>query len=243
LDVLHRKKSWLSDPSWKKIPWRHTKKTPKDTLTDIVIEIPGVLEEIDRFQLSRCGQNSRASLHDPAIQARIQDLENELNGWYQQNNPIISSERLASDDISVAVAHVMSAYWATKLLLLGIRQVDKSARVTKSYETDLQEIRENIFLLLPQLVGPQSGLFGRHIAAYPAGILQRSYGSQAMCDTLDEDKKRLLLLFESSQTDIISSFMDSMDNAVKNYAGTDATDFQDYPWVTFMPDSGASAEA
>lgn len=47
LAIRSRKKSVLSNPDWKTIPWEQHAKTQKDKLLDILIEIPTLLEESD----------------------------------------------------------------------------------------------------------------------------------------------------------------------------------------------------
>ncbi|KAL5041618.1 hypothetical protein BDW71DRAFT_211954 [Aspergillus fruticulosus] len=45
-----RARSPLNDPEWKTVPWTYIAKTPKDLLTDIFVEIPSLLADLDELR-------------------------------------------------------------------------------------------------------------------------------------------------------------------------------------------------
>ncbi|KAM7210273.1 hypothetical protein V8F06_014352 [Rhypophila decipiens] len=74
--ILQRKKLVLSDPSWKTVPWKVTPKNLKDVLVDVLVDMPGLVEEFD------------------AMIQSLRDLESHITSSAQQDAAVISAATL-----------------------------------------------------------------------------------------------------------------------------------------------------
>ncbi|KAK2800324.1 hypothetical protein FQN51_006232 [Onygenales sp. PD_10] len=90
--ILARKRTLLSSPEWKTIPWLHHPKSLRDKLLDILVDIPTLYEEIDILNAlssppTDVHRNSETqtqfnSLHHSLLTS-CWALDNLLDKWYQ----------------------------------------------------------------------------------------------------------------------------------------------------------------
>ncbi|KAK2811677.1 hypothetical protein FQN50_002023 [Emmonsiellopsis sp. PD_5] len=90
--LLARKKTPLSSPEWKTIPWLHHPKSLRDKLLDILVDIPTIYEEVDILNAlssrpTNVHRNSETqtkfnSLHHSLLTS-CWALDSRLDEWYQ----------------------------------------------------------------------------------------------------------------------------------------------------------------
>ncbi|KAL3483435.1 hypothetical protein BJX62DRAFT_249473 [Aspergillus germanicus] len=137
LGVGRRKRSPFSDSKWMTAPWKNTPKSPLDELSDILVQIPGILEELDTIQARPVSITERGSTTSDPNRTRVVDLlekcsrlEKALLTWrdtmrdalrtydhihYSEtnNNPLPTPQV----DREFAVLHMSCLYWSCSILL------------------------------------------------------------------------------------------------------------------------------
>ncbi|KAL3488017.1 hypothetical protein BJX62DRAFT_253613 [Aspergillus germanicus] len=143
LGVGRRRRSPFSDSDWMTAPWRKTPKSPLDKLTDILVQIPGLLEELDVIRgraIPASGSNERGSATSDTNKPRVDlllgkcnRLEKALLAWKDtmrdelqtydhihytsDTNPINNPLPTPQVDRDFAVLHMSCLYWSGSILL------------------------------------------------------------------------------------------------------------------------------
>ncbi|KAK4207284.1 Sterigmatocystin biosynthesis regulatory protein [Rhypophila decipiens] len=129
--ILQRKKLVLSDPSWKTVPWKVTPKNLKDVLVDVLVDMPGLVEEFDAMiqslrdlesHITSSAQQdaaviSAATLRDGFLQ-KCWEGDRQLLDWSQHGLDNHGQDLV----IQIAQVHGMSLYWTTALVLYTMMQ-------------------------------------------------------------------------------------------------------------------------
>ncbi len=79
-----RRKTFLTDPDWKNIPWNHGSKTTDDELLDLMAQMPALFVDADAIPAMPPGEAVLARL---ALINRSWDLYAELERWYEEAQP------------------------------------------------------------------------------------------------------------------------------------------------------------
>ncbi|KAG9506415.1 hypothetical protein J7337_003398 [Fusarium musae] len=170
-EIHNRKRSAFDTPGWKSIPWSTVPKTPKDELVDILLEIPGLLEDLEREAADATQQES---LHKQ-LQERCRICREDLRNWCNSlgdasvsfaeeliSIPATQDSSLSPEDF--AMAHLGMIYWATCSLLYQIMADDTTAwlycrkvllMVPFFQRPDMGAIFIN-FVGFPDIYGPKS---------------------------------------------------------------------------------------
>lgn len=171
-----RKRSPLSSPEWKTIPWQTIPKTPKDLVIDILIETPGLLEDLDVFEAQR-DPDTRAALRQDLIN-KCWALESELAAW--RTTVQITSPTYALDVLKapfsmdlLAAAHVMSMYWAACIVIYNTLE-----RLLPAHEAaDLpphmnpQIYFRRVAEAATFMMHPSSGIYGTQLTHFPSSLV------------------------------------------------------------------------
>src|SRR3569833_2548936 len=149
-------------------------KLPKDHLIDILADVPGLLQDVDRLQ--DCDDEKKARELKDDLELRCRLLGVVLNAWHKIHAPneqyrILvhgGKEPHTADDL--AVVYVMSLAWAAAILLHGVLRTlgVHPDRLTKQSHTRfcLREIAKCTRCFLH----PSMGAFGKEMAVFPLGL-------------------------------------------------------------------------
>lgn len=169
----------LSNPEWKSIPWQEIPKNLKDILVDVLVDIPGLVEDFDNMRL--CTDASRqATLRLELIQ-KCWDCDRQLLAWLTLLRHLVSpgdhpgpgpppgplSEDLV---IHVAQVHGMSLFWTTSLVLYSILQMASGPQANLPERTNPTYYARKLVEAITTLLNPKAGLYGQQSAALPLEI-------------------------------------------------------------------------
>ena len=204
--MMNRKRSFLSSYEWKTIPWCGLEKTPKDTLMDVLVDIPELLEELDALYSLCYTETSSNRYH--AFLGRITDFERELQSWYDHTseaNPWLSTDTLLShNEVGLAAAHLKAVYWTARLVLVNIRGLPQFPYNEAFEHTNAETLQAKIMPLLARLTENHSGWFGKQAAVFPGGAVRCLI--KGISNKVERDSKMgmLIMLFRGMQSTAIS---------------------------------------
>ncbi|SPN99696.1 uncharacterized protein DNG_02547 [Cephalotrichum gorgonifer] len=171
-----RKRSELNRPEWKTIPWRDISKTPKDLLVDILLDTPGLLEDLDVLKASPYGE-VRDALRREIIR-NCWACDEQLSAWRAAvgiRDPAYAFEIPESPTFSIdllAAAHIMTIYWTTSVIVYStLRTLCPSPASPHPPHTDPGLYCRRIAETIPILLHPDSGVYGAQMANLPAAIV------------------------------------------------------------------------
>ncbi|KAM7185206.1 hypothetical protein V8F33_012549 [Rhypophila sp. PSN 637] len=219
--MVKRQRCPLSTPAWKTVPFTHTRKTYKDALLDVFVDIPGLLEDLDDLRLTQ--DPSSASQHDKrvGILKECWRLDRELLRWFDKYGPRrqiqeLRERRFRNQDPSLsdaATAHIMGIYWAVCILVYSTLQsvlalhnggIDEAALPERM---ELKQYCRHIADIAEVLLHPSTGVFGLHSTALPVGVALRYLNSVDEPDfgeLMSPEKRRLLGLLDGDQWRVAS---------------------------------------
>jgi hypothetical protein len=211
--LLTRKKSPLSNPEWKTVPWSEIPKTPKDLLIDIFVEMPTLLEDLDRI---------RECLDPPSQRHLRRELvrkcwahATELVDWRARlgiADPIYNGDADPppfSLDL-LAVSHLLCLNWSICLTVYSTLRIASGFQTILPKHTELRPYARKIAEALSVLLHPDSGADGVHVGSYPAAAAL-TYLNFADGATPSEEKRRILDAFRRSAHGItVDRFITSM---------------------------------
>jgi len=182
-----------------------------DRLIDILIEIPGLLEMIDKMKEME-GRDVNDELLEK-LRVELSRLNELLQQWHTSFQellvePVRDAHQCGLHD--PARAHITVIYWLTNLRLwdaLAHSPVDLD-----SVEETIDPLMcaSTILKILPSLLSAESGLFGNHIAAFPLGVAMKYLRTSA---TGGEVVKHMEEFLQSAQMRDILKFISSLSSA------------------------------
>jgi hypothetical protein len=119
-----RKKTVLSDQEWKTTSWNYYRKTPKDKLIDVLVEMPTLLEEFDVLQL--CDDPDKQGFFRRKLIDSYWLCDTQLTEWFSalfpqtELRPKKPGSSILIDATDLGSAHIMTLYWATCIILYSI---------------------------------------------------------------------------------------------------------------------------
>lgn len=207
LDMMNRKRSFLSSHEWKTIPWQGIDKTPKDTLLDILVDIPELLEGLDALYSLDHNVKKRNHLRHSFLE-RLMELERELQEWYEQTSHtdpwICVDAPHPHNEVGLAAAHLMTLYWTGRVALFNIRLLPIFPSDKAQDLVDAAILKERIMPLIARLTEEKSGWFGRQAAAFPGGAANCMFSKIDDERQRDLEVERLTQMFGNMQSTAIS---------------------------------------
>lgn len=173
------------------MPWRDIPKTPKDLLIDVLVELPGLLEDVDS-----CHPRKDVRFE---LEQRCWAYDEQLRQWRAGLGIINADYTLKLDDISsysfdlIAAVHLMCLYWTTCIILYStLRSVcEPSHHASLPIHTDPRPYCRRIARAVSVLLHPQSGVHGALLTNFPVSVtlhyLNAKYGG------VDLEEKRIML--------------------------------------------------
>ncbi|OAG12268.1 uncharacterized protein CC84DRAFT_94965 [Paraphaeosphaeria sporulosa] len=206
--LANRKATFLSKPEWISGPWKSRHKDVVDTAFDILVKIPGVLEEWDLI-------STRTSTGEALRRARVfrdqcSKVDHELSMWYSSFISVLAhahpveaeallngtdrpAQQTMIPDILAKVGlhhlHAMMIYWTTCMILHAtIDLVDDFFPMATSFGSEAPRLRG--FQIIKYLIclahsakyflGSEMGLLGPLIISYTGtGLIRTLYAHQA----------------------------------------------------------------
>ena len=215
-----RKRSVLSYVEWKTVPWRHQRKSPKDLLIDILVDIPSLLEDVDIMQACK-DANSKEEQRQRLL-GRCYLFDRRLAEWYSSqwpdgtsppsyrpNTPLGEVCSLKLEDLSSA--HLMTLYWSTCLALYITMPLVLGAGDALPEHADPRIYILKITDTLPLLLHRDVGVFRLHLATFPMGVVYKCLQAMAP-DEMVEQRIILAKLFEQPESVTMSKFISSMES-------------------------------
>ncbi|XEU97564.1 hypothetical protein FSHL1_002850 [Fusarium sambucinum] len=124
--VTERKRSFFSEEDWMLLPWKNRKKSPLDLLTDVLVQIPGLLQDLD---LLRDLDPSEVETYEAAekLVRQCLQLERILVKWkdimpdafHLLDSTVVGRRELPSlqTDEDIAVLQPSYLYWSCCIIL------------------------------------------------------------------------------------------------------------------------------
>lgn len=179
-------------------PWKDTTKSPLDRLTDILIQVPGLLEELDTLRTRPvAGRNPRAWKNlldkctriEKALIAWRVPMGDELRTYdYTHSDPLPAPQV----DRDFAVLHMSCLYWSCSILLyttihMATNEADQnpffacfstipfSSQGCPNYHNERNPTlhAHRIIHAIPLSHGPYAGGYGALCSTFPLGMALR----------------------------------------------------------------------
>ncbi|CAH0047032.1 unnamed protein product [Clonostachys solani] len=216
-----RKPSPLAQQEWKTIPWKTIQKTSRDSLLDIMIELPGIYAEVDSIDACK-NQNVQKARRRQLI-ARCWSLSNDLQGWEAvSGRPMLefaecvleSGNQTRSDPLSpenLSKGILILIYWAVCIMLYDVLQNEadlysfssKARKIWPHFTEPLVYCRK-MAALLPCFLNPDTST--NYLILYPVGIALQ-YQLRIDKGTLSEEQTALMQAFTGNVGKTAMAFM------------------------------------
>lgn len=213
-----RKKSFLTEPDWKKLPWRGVQKSPKDLLLDVLVDVPTIFEAMDI--MSRCEDSKLKANYKERLYKEYVLLERRLRLWHKRFSPVLDifeKSFIIQDGVkpqSLAAAHVLTLYWATCVIIYGL--VGK-VLMAQGCEEELFEGKyvdpgtfcQDILKIIPLFLHCSTGIFRVHLATPPISV-SMIYLYSLPPEEMKEEKALLLRYLQDPSCATMRKFLGSM---------------------------------
>ncbi|KAK7728190.1 hypothetical protein SLS57_002660 [Botryosphaeria dothidea] len=212
--IRARKRTVLSNPEWKEIPWLAIPKTPKDALLDIMVEIPTVTETLDRIETLQTPEE-KYQLANKVLQM-CWTLDMQLTEWVLNMNFVAN---LDLDNLGhveetgdLAVGQLIYLYWVTCIMVTSTLRSANGARAEPQnlpVRIDPRLYARKIARSASYFFGPERGIWCAHASSFPIGI-----ALSVLTDPTNQDENdRELIMSVFSQGEMgatIGKFLNSM---------------------------------
>jgi hypothetical protein len=212
--MLARKRTFLSEPEWKTVPWSEIEKNPRDYLLDILVDVPSILEGISA--LSKCEQPQQREKNRKLLRKAMQGITTRLLEWNAKYEVPIIPESVTSElpaTVSaeeLAAAHVMSLYWASCIRMFNIHRKLLGPGERPEHRLSPDQLCKDLVRAIRLFLHPSVGLFRQNITPFPMSTAIEHIRSVDRHKMAIERK----ILFESlarPECRLIRDFMMSLD--------------------------------
>ncbi len=166
----------LSTPEWKSTPWQVIPKNLKDVLVGVLIDIPGLLEDLDNMR--SCDNASRQAALRLRLIQKCWEHDRRLLQWCglvcRGENPSKHAfpESRGRDIVTyVAIIHGMSLFWITCLILYSTLQMASEPQACLPERTDPNHYARKLTEVISILLQPSAGLYGLQSMSLPLEIV------------------------------------------------------------------------
>jgi hypothetical protein len=208
-----RKKTVLSNPEWKNIPWREIPKTPKDFLIDILVEMPTLLEDLDIAKDS--SDLESRELQRRELENSCWDFEKKLVDWRTKVGVAESTYTLDVNHMPVsldlvAASQIMCLYWSICIIVYNTLRIMSGPQANLPSHTDPRLYCRRIAEAIPVLLHPLSGAYGVHMVGFPVALTLR-YLDAVDGQAVSEEKLMILDVFtKSGHGKLVDRFISSI---------------------------------
>jgi hypothetical protein len=152
----------LGSPEWKSIPWQKTPKDLKDILVDVLVDMPGLVEEFDNMRL--CHETGKQETLRLKLLEGCWEHDRRLLGWLdllqRLINPVNRPQETRDPVTHVAQVHGMGLFWVTSLVLYSILWEVSSSKETPPERANPLLYARHLVDAIHILLQPSSGLYG-----------------------------------------------------------------------------------
>ncbi len=173
--MLRRKQLALSTPEWKSIPWQSIPKNLKDVLVDVLVDMPGLIQEFDEMQL--CTEPSNQAERRVKLIDKCWEHDRQLLNWsslvFREVNPGTQpcTDPLSVDLVTrIAQVHGMSLFWTTSLILYSIFHMAAGPEEDLPDRMNPMSHALQLADAISILLQPTAGLYGQQSAALPLEV-------------------------------------------------------------------------
>jgi hypothetical protein len=201
----------LSTPEWKIIPWLEIPKDPKDNLLDLLLDMPGLLEDLDK--MASCVDRIEKDRLRQDLVARCWVYDTQLRTWLAATSPSTGDcaqvyrqpeiDHVSYEDISLTYA--FQTFWTACLLLYTTLRLASDPQATLPEYTDPQIYVHNITVTTPTLLNPSSGIYGQYIMILPFALALKYAESMA------KQQDMLMKVTEGPQGEVVKGFLHRLD--------------------------------
>lgn len=213
-----RKRSVFSSPEWKSVPWSTRSKSPKDTLLDILVEIPALLEDLEVLAGLPAGSDKRLCLYQQ-LEQRCWSCDGQLQTWSTSHGAptlalvesiitIQERNRTSPSSEQFAMAHLGMIYWTTCNLLYQITSFLRTGSPQQLLSRmDPRIYCRNIGLLIPYFQCPGMGSFFLSIVGFPATVAVSYLARQDDPGEFSDERRLLLRAFQGKHGGQLHRFL------------------------------------
>jgi hypothetical protein len=212
---MSRRRQILSQQEWKAVPWLEVPKTPKDELIDIMVELPGLLEDVD--DMRQLAPGARKSGSREALVARCWELDSELQAWIARSAPAVNVDELLESGLDhvptteLSKVHILQLYSTVCVLLYSIlRQLSGQAQYQLPARMDVRTHVMQIVRTMSIMLSQSAARWGMSTAAFPMGVALQTMLAAEPVEQKSEERLALLKFFNGPRSKEIGSFLDSL---------------------------------
>jgi hypothetical protein len=175
-----RKKSFLSDLRWKTVPWKYRAKSQKDTLLDILVNIPTLLEECDLLR-SYEEMPSKLVSRQQLLIGKCWLCQKRLIHWYENLilykdlKPIDKAESAAVENMDLGSVHLLTLYWSTCAILYGIWHEALGRKTKCPRRAYVVFYCRKIVRAISIFLDPAVGTFRAYLASFPLYVVMMHF--------------------------------------------------------------------
>ena len=225
--LQNRKRCPLSSLEWKTIPWSTYPKSPKDELIDILIEIPGLLEDMAALKTMSSEHEGKHVLCQ-ALKERCWRYDHQLLSWSASCGEGIiafveslvtvqdqddNGKESAPPSTDLAMAHLGMIYWTTYNLLSQIlswlSQVDPAKEDTTALppRIDAHLYSRKVALLIPYFKKPGVGSYLISFIGFPVAVAASFLARQDPVGDFSEARALLARAFRDERGKQLQRFL------------------------------------
>ncbi|KAJ9607131.1 hypothetical protein H2200_008203 [Cladophialophora chaetospira] len=217
--IQSRRHCPLSSLEWTNIPWSIHPKSPKDKLVDILIEVPGILEDMTILK-TLSSQPQERYLLCQALEERCWRCDRQLLIWSTScGNAIVdfveslisvqdlseNSAESAPPSTYLAMAHLGMLYWTTYNLLSQILSWLRQAAPSKNKTPPLPPRMDahlyvhKVALLIPYFNKPEVGSYLISFIGFPVAVAASFLAREDSAGTYSEARALLVQAFSGGE--------------------------------------------
>lgn len=212
--LMHRKKTFLSEPVWKTVPWLENPKSSRDWLLDIMVDIPSVVEGIEVMKTWQ-DPHKRES-YRRILRRATEDIMDRLLKWHKIHAVPIAPATLTEplpprlEPGMLANSHVMTLYHSTGIRMHNMHRSLAAVGSPAFDRLDAAECCRQLVRGVRIFAHPDAGLFRLHIAPYPMSTALQ-YVNGAGADDMVEERLALWDVLNSRECFPVLQFILSME--------------------------------
>lgn len=166
IGIRSQKPVVFNEEQWKTIPWQGRDKPASDTIVDILLELPGIIGELDYLDIMPFDNDCFDRLRQQATE-KCWTVHCNLEAWYAKNSKEVYAtdvnEPTPIEFPNVVVASLSLRYWATATIL---------------YQCLDRTLRFSVNDTLPPYIGrPHGRTFARKIVRSVSWLFRKENGA------------------------------------------------------------------
>lgn len=225
--LQNRKRCPLASLEWKSVPWSTHPKWPKDKLLDILIEVPGILEDLVTLGTLSPQSMKRSSMWQ-ALEERCWWCDRQLLSWSASCGKAVvafveslitvqdldqKSQESAPPSTDLAMAHLGMIYWTTCNLLsqmlfwLSANAPSKEDSTRLPPRMDAYLYSHKVALLISYFQNPAVGSYLISFIGFPVAVAASFLARQDSTGNFSEARALLASAFHGERGKHLQRFL------------------------------------